>query len=270
MKELQHLKNLYSPIQPAVKSTQGDLIYLEYKSSEELSDFIYCYWQLKTEKDLSEDFKYRVVSDGCIDLFFNHHKPAESFLMGFCRKYTEFSIGTSFNYIGIRFRPAMFPMLFGINAKSLSERDSELKLHLPALAQWIQSEIKADQSFQTIVDILNTKLKSELNLDSKSYDERFLKSLAIILERKGYLNTETDLDTGLSPRHLQRIFNFYIGTTAKSFSNVVRFQHILKANPSRQSLKRDKLYFDLGFYDQAHFIKSFKTFYGVTPSEAFD
>jgi AraC-like DNA-binding protein len=39
--------------------------------------------------------------------------------------------------------------------------------------------------------------------------------------------------------------------------------------PSKKSLKENKLYFDVGFFDQAHFIKNFKTFYGVTPSEAF-
>ena len=77
-------------------------------------------------------------------------------------------------------------------------------------------------------------------------------------------------DIGISPRQLRRIFNFYIGTTAKTFSNVVRFQHILNTSPSKQSLKDSKPYFDVGFFDQAHFIKTFKTFYGVTPSEAFD
>jgi len=83
------------------------------------------------------------------------------------------------------------------------------------------------------------------------------------------VDIEKELDTGLSPRQLRRIFNFYIGTSAKSFSNVVRFQYILSANPSKQSLKENKPYYDVGFFDQAHFIKHFKTFYGVTPSEAF-
>ena len=94
-------------------------------------------------------------------------------------------------------------------------------------------------------------------------------SLHLIFRKNGYLNTEKELQTGLSPRQLRRVFNFYIGTTAKSFSNVVRFQYILNAKPSKQSLKENKLYFDVGFHDQAHFIKNFKTFYGITPSEAF-
>ena len=83
------------------------------------------------------------------------------------------------------------------------------------------------------------------------------------------LNVETDLNTGISPRQLRRLFEFYIGDSAKTFSQVVRFQNILRAKPSSQSLRQNKLFFDVGYYDQAHFVKEFKNFYGVTPSKAF-
>ena len=117
---------------------------------------------------------------------------------------------------------------------------------------------------------LNEKLIDITEKQNFKYDHRFLNALNLIFQKNGFLDTEKELNTGLSPRQLHRIFNFYIGTTAKTFSNVVRFQHILSAKPSKQSLKENKLYFDVGFFDQAHFIKNFKTFYGVTPSEAFD
>lgn len=83
------------------------------------------------------------------------------------------------------------------------------------------------------------------------------------------VDIENDLNTGISSRQLRRLFDFYIGDTAKTFSKVVRFQNILRANPSSQSLRQNKLFFDVGYYDQAHFIKEFKNFYGVTPSKAF-
>jgi AraC-like DNA-binding protein len=50
---------------------------------------------------------------------------------------------------------------------------------------------------------------------------------------------------------------------------VVRFQNILKAKPSNQNPKHQDLFFDLGYYDQSHFIKEFKKFHGVTPNQAF-
>ena len=100
-------------------------------------------------------------------------------------------------------------------------------------------------------------------------DGRLYEAIALILERTGVVDIEKDLNTGISPRQLRRLFEFYIGDSAKTFSKVVRFQNILKAKPSAQSLRQNKLFFDVGYYDQAHFIKEFRNFYGVTPSKAF-
>ena len=269
MNELKIIRKYYKPIQPSVSVNDSGISYKEIHPDKGIENFIYCFWQLKTEKPLKSNYSYRVVSDGCIDIFFNHKQPSENFVMGFCRKFVKFPIGKEFDYIGIRFLPSIFPSLFNIDAKKLSNQSQELSNVLPNLSKWISTEIKPIDSFEKITEILNEKIVDFSKNHHAIYDQRFLDSLNLIFENKGYLDTEKDLNTGLSSRQLRRIFNFYIGTTAKSFSNVVRFQHILNAKPSKQSLKENKLYFDVGFFDQAHFIKNFKTFYGVTPSEAF-
>ncbi len=269
VKEFETIKNYYKPIQPTVKANHEEIVYQESHPDKDIENFVYCFWQLKTKKSLRESFVYRVVSDGCIDIFFNHNQPDENFVMGFCRKYTKFPIGETFNYIGIRFLPSAFPLLFGVDAKSLSNQSQELENVLPDFSRWITAEIKTIDSFEKITTQLNQKLIDIIKKKSLKYDLRFFNALNLIFKKNGFLDTEKELNTGLSPRQLRRIFNFYIGTTSKRFSNVVRFQHILNAKPSKQSLKENKLYFDVGFYDQAHFIKNFKTFYGVTPSEAF-
>ncbi|MBY0427189.1 MAG: helix-turn-helix domain-containing protein, partial [Cytophagales bacterium] len=101
------------------------------------------------------------------------------------------------------------------------------------------------------------------------FDGRLYQAIEKILHAFGVINVEKDLDTGISHRQLRRLFEFYIGDSAKIFAKVVRFQNILRAKPSSQSLRQNKLFFDVGYYDQAHFIKEFKNFYGVTPSKAF-
>ncbi|WP_339335656.1 MULTISPECIES: AraC family transcriptional regulator [unclassified Croceitalea] len=269
MKGFKGIHKLYRPIQPTIKTENTNILYQEVRPNRKIENLIYCFWQLKTNKSLKEPFVYRVVSDGCIDIFFNHKQVTQNFIMGFCRRYTEFPIGKEFDYIGIRFLPSVFLLLFGIDAKTLSNESQELRQILPDFSQWITSEIKPSQSFDQIVLLLNEKLQQLIKNQEFDYDLRFLNALNLIIQNKGLLDTEKDLDTGLSPRQLRRIFNFYIGTTPKAFSNVVRFQYILNAKPSNQSLKKNKLYYDVGFFDQAHFIKNFKTFYGVTPSEAF-
>ncbi|UXP31785.1 helix-turn-helix domain-containing protein [Reichenbachiella agarivorans] len=267
--ELKIIREYYKPIQPTVSDSDNEISYQESKPNNKIENLVYCFWQLKAQKLLNNDYNYRVVSDGCIDIFFNCKQPMESFVMGFCRRFVQFPIGKEFDYIGIRFLPSAFSYLFGVDARSLSNQSQELIKVLPNFSDWINSEIKPTDSFENIKKILNEKIIGFSKRQDVHYDQRFLDSLSLILKKNGNLNTEKDLNTGLSPRQLRRIFNFYIGTTAKSFSNVVRFQYILNAKPSKQSLRENKLYFDVGFFDQAHFVKSFKTYYGVTPSEAF-
>ncbi len=269
MKELETIKNYYKPIQPTVNAESNEVVYREVRPHKGIDNFVYCFWQLKTQKQLNQAFEYRVVSDGCVDIFFDHNRPSENLIMGFCRKYTEFPIGKAFDYIGIRFLPTAFPLLFGVDAKTLSDQAQELEHVLPGLSNWITDEIKSWEPLEIITNKLNEKLIEITGKQCYHYDQRFFKALNLIFQKNGFLDIERELNTGLSPRQLRRIFNYYIGTTAKTFSNVVRFQHILNAKPSKQSLKENKLYFDVGFFDQAHFIKNFKTFYGITPSEAF-
>ncbi|WP_298425533.1 helix-turn-helix domain-containing protein [uncultured Kordia sp.] len=269
MNKLKSIRENYKPIQPSVSANDNEISYQESKPNKEIENFIYCFWQLKTLKPLKKNYNYRVVSDGCIDIFFDHKQPTENFVMGFCRRFVQFPIGKEFDYIGIRFLPAAFPHLFAVDTKTLSNQSQELNKVLPNFSRWINTEIKLSNSFNTIVKTLNEKIIELSKSNEIYYDYRFLNALNLIFQRSGYLDIEKDLNTGLSARQLRRVFNFYIGTTVKSFSNVVRFQHILNAKPSKQSLKENKLYFDVGFFDQAHFIKNFKTFYGVTPSEAF-
>ena len=241
MNELKTIRKYYRPIQPTVSGSDNEISYQEIQPSKEIENFVYCFWQLKALKPLKNDYNYRVVSDGCIDIFFDHNQPTENFVMGFCRKFVQFPIGKEFDYIGIRFLPSAFPSLFGINAKTLSNHSQELNKVLPNFSEWINTEIKPADSFENITKTLNEKISELSKNQNIHYDHRFLDSLNLIFKKNGFLDTEKDLNTGLSPRQLRRIFNFYIGTTAKSFSNVVRFQHILNAKPSKQSLKENKL-----------------------------
>lgn len=234
-----------------------------------LQPYIYCYWELKTNQALKEPFNYKVVADGCIDIFFELNNPQDNFVMGFCKKYTEFPLANSFHYIGVRFFPTMFPQFFNTNASELSNRFEHLKLVSPKTASFISANFEPQQTTRQIKALFDNYF-SELIAGIKfNQDNRLYESINIILKNFGVLNIETDLNTGISPRQLRRLFQFYVGDTAKTFSKVVRFQNILRAKPSVQSLRENKLFFDAGYYDQAHFVKEFKNFYGVTPCKAF-
>ncbi len=269
---LQHhaydLRSLYMPAQPTVKQSGSDVTYREFLPHEKLQPYIYCYWQLSTCQPLTSDFIYRVVADGCIDIYFELSKPEESYVMGFCKKYTQFSIGNNFNYVGVRFLPAMFPQLFKVNAAELSNRYEALENVIPQTAQFIADSFTNPDNTD-LAQVFDDYFLQHLAHTHLSFDNRLYEALHIILKNFGVLDVQTDLDTGISPRQLRRLFEYYIGDSIKTFSNVVRFQNILRSKPSSQSLRQNKLFYNAGYYDQAHFIKEFKNFYGVTPAKAF-
>ncbi|TDS57204.1 AraC family transcriptional regulator [Myroides indicus] len=263
------IRTLYNPIQPTVRQSADNVTYTEFLPDIKLQPFIYCYWQLKTTQQLSEQFNYRVVSDGCIDIYFELNNPKENYVMGFCKKFTEFPLDNTFNYVGVRFLPTMFPQLFKINAIELSNRYEHLNSVVPHLSDFIANSFNETQQQDEIKTLLDNYFRELTTNTTFDNDNRLYGAIELILKNFGMLDIEKDIDTGISTRQLRRLFEFYIGDTAKTFSKVVRFQNILKAKPSSQSLRQNKLFFDVGYYDQSHFIKEFKNFYGVTPSKAF-
>ncbi len=188
--------------------------------------------------------------------------------MGFCKKYTQFELDETFDYIGIRFLPTMFPQIFGIDGRALSNRYLKLTDVIPKVATFIEDSFDVSSDFSEIVVKLDIFLISQIKSASFDWDNRLYNALGTIFKSQGTLNIEA-LDTGISQRQLRRVFQYYIGDSPKTFAKVVRFQNILKAKPSTKSLRENKLFFDVGFFDQSHFIKDFKKFYGVTPTQAF-
>ena len=256
----------YKPLQPFVKLNEGDVIYKEVQPDLRLSEFVYCYWQLQSKGKLEENYLYNVVADGCIDVFFELNNPQNSFVMGFCNSHTQFPLEKSFNYVGIRFMPTAFTRLFNVKALEMSNRFESLDLVAPNFSLLISNTVK--DTF-TLPEIKTTFLCNYISGNDIKFDKRFDGALFSIIQSKGLINIETDIDTGISPRQLRRMFEFYVGTNAKTFSKVVRFQNALRMAQENRFLQ-DRLFYDAGYYDQAHFIKDFKLLYGTTPGKALD
>lgn len=73
------------------------------------------------------------------------------------------------------------------------------------------------------------------------------------------------LHTSQSP--LEKKFRAAVGTSPKKFANIIRMKHLIKSYRAANSLT--ELGYAAGFYDQAYFIKEFKTFTGETPENFF-
>ena len=70
---------------------------------------------------------------------------------------------------------------------------------------------------------------------------------------------------GCSERYIQKLFSEHIGVSPKVFLNIHRFNRSLDLiQSSGESLT--SIAYTCGYYDQAHFIKEFRLYTGMTPS----
>lgn len=262
---------LFKPYQPSIAfSGEDSVVYEESEPQKLFRDYIFCYWRLYTPQPLVTPFTYRVVSDGCIDILFEQETSKSIFVTGFSTRYLEYELGKSFDYLGIRFLPAGFPTLFDYPAhaltnefQSLADEMPELNASIVPLIQEGMDLCQASRFFDHLIQehLANRKQPPEI-------DPRMMCAMEAILESGGRIPL-SQLDVGVSDRQLRRLFEFYFGQSPKTFARIIRFQNILGAKPSIESLKNNKIFYDEGYYDQAHFVKEFKAFYGVTPNKAF-
>ncbi len=72
---------------------------------------------------------------------------------------------------------------------------------------------------------------------------------------------------GYSARSLQRLFNDYVGVSPKWVIQRYRLQEAAERLAEGRATSLETLALDLGFFDQAHFCRDFKTLVGRTPAE---
>lgn len=72
--------------------------------------------------------------------------------------------------------------------------------------------------------------------------------------------------TGYSTKYLTGIFQKFVGVGPKTFQRIQRFHSaVSELNHLPQNIDWSDVVFQQGYHDQAHFIKDFKSFSGLTP-----
>ena len=80
---------------------------------------------------------------------------------------------------------------------------------------------------------------------------------------------ELEKNTGYSSRWLNMKFKQQLGFSPKLYASIVRFKTLLAhISIENDRIMDDKIYLDY-YYDQAHFIREFKRYSGMTPTEFF-
>jgi AraC-like DNA-binding protein len=103
-------------------------------------------------------------------------------------------------------------------------------------------------------------------LTNKIPNGKLISSIDLLFKNRGNVSiTEICQQHNISRKHLNFLFQEYLGISAKMLSSLNRFQLILRTISKSRPDKLTTIAYELDFFDQAHFNNNFKRFTGLKP-----
>jgi AraC-like DNA-binding protein len=255
--------------------------YTEYKPNDKLSEYIQLIWIAESESTADYYPKEKVLPDGIVEIVFHFADPfftynakgvkakqPKGFAISQMKNFIEIESNGAIGFVSVRFYPWGAHHFFDKPVSSFLDDTVDIKILWPNDFQNILQDIQSTDN-NNKVNIIQRFLDERLKMHSKDTNSIDI-AIKLIRETKGQLTIE-ELCNKLNIHHkkLERGFINTIGTTPKVFSRTTRFLHLCHHLKEYENLTMTQLAHRLDYYDQAHFIKDFKAFSGITPKEYF-
>lgn len=249
------------------------VVYKEFQPPAPLDEFIKCFWVLR--KDYNDDTPIeRVLPDSYIEFILSFDssyflkKPGDvpdAFMIGLLKEPLELRAAGTVLILCVRFFP-WGPISF-FDFKPKETVNTGFDFDLPGeLRSRLHQLLQAEEFDEAVREFGKFFLERYLR---SSFDKKTVSAAAQILYReKGECRIEDVVKMCYTTkRTLERNFNDNLGMSPKSYALNVRFDKAKKAITHDPFIELTELAHEAGYYDQAHFIKDFKSFCGCTPSD---
>ncbi|WP_077406068.1 helix-turn-helix domain-containing protein [Cellulophaga omnivescoria] len=250
-----------------------------FKPQENLKEWIKCYWNLESDFE-NTPVKNTIIPDGTMKLIFHYgdtykHHPnnKESIILPKCfligqltKPYVVEPLGVTGSFV-VRFQPNGFFPFANIDIKEIKNTAVPLNKLFGQEGEVIGEQIlNATCTLDRIALIEAFLLK---RLTNKNCIDSIVKStIDTIIEANGQFSvSELSEKNNINRRQLTRKFSSTIGLSPKQLSKTIRIQNTLKTLLTQEVKSLTDLAYENDYFDQAHFIKDFKEFTGLTPKE---
>ena len=239
---------MYEPVKDGIPKATESVIYTEAPPPAALSELVHCFWELRTEVDLDEDFTLHAMPDACVNLLFDQSDTRIAGVTLLHTTHTTLELGRSFHYTGIQFFPGVW------------RGDSDATVD-----HYVGEPYEGDLP---LIEVNNTASGFDFEGKATVFAE-FVESLldaglvapnpvtAAILRNLSEIHSVADMAdvAALSARQLQRSLKSTTGFSPHDLLKVLRVQH---------SFRQGYL---LSFADQSHYTHSFRKLTGYTPGQ---
>ncbi len=242
-----------------------------------LRNYIKFFWEIHAEQ---MQLNHKVIPLRNINLRFNlsetphfvdlngkEHLLEDVFFAGLHDQFrnTYMKLSGKVHMLGVCFYPEGFYPFFKIPVSEFKNQllgATEVGFNL---SNSINDQLKAAPDVTTRLIILENELSSLLN--DNNYNLKYFRQIFNKLQQNNFSIKISIFcqQNDINIRKIERMFNKYVGVSAKTYGTINRFQNSLNQILHSDYTKFTDIVYDNAYYDQMHFIKEFKRFAGNTP-----
>lgn len=254
--------------------------YREYKPQSDLTALVKCYWILEVPPE-GPIQRQRILPDGCIEMIFilgddikrytsdnSFIIQPPSFVLGQITKPFFVEPTGRVCSFGVRFYPYGFANFISTPIRDLANTEMPLSALFGTeaaeiLTQRIINAFDAEARIEIVEEFLIERLENKVSIH-----DIVQVTIDTMLLTKGGTSIKAMLKDDISKRRqLERKFIDQIGLSPKQLSRVIRLQTALKMMLESHPDDLSGIAYRSDYYDQAHYIKDFKEFTGLTPKK---
>ena len=238
---------MYSPVKDGVEKTVQSVRYVEAKAPSNLSGLVHCYWELKTENALLEDFQLHILPDACVNILFDQKNTEITAITALHLQSKTLNLGKEFHFVGIQLFPGAWQGKHNEILDDLVDQPYSGDLPLVETNKRLVA-VEFDEKQLILSEFMENLLREKLVAVNPV--------IATILSNINAIKTVSDMAAaaGVSTRQLQRLLKRATRFSPHDFLKVIRLQQSFRDNYASH------------FADQSHFIHSFRKVTGYTPS----
>jgi AraC-like DNA-binding protein len=255
--------------------------YQAYTPASELIPFVKCYWTLEDDAN-QEAARQRIVPDGCMELIIHFGDPyrqffengtsiiqPRAFVFGQITNYIEIAPTGNSGIIAARFLPDGLSPLIELHVSTLENKAVSLNEVFGDAGLELERSILKAKDIPERIRVLEKFLLDRLS-EPRSIDTITKNCVDEILGSHGQLGMNELADKmNIHRRNIERKFTSVIGMSPKQLARVIRLQSTIRMLGSKDFTSLTSLAYENGYYDQAHFIRDFRDFTGMSPKSFF-
>ncbi len=232
--------------------------------AQDLSYFVQHFWIVRWDLRGQAPYQQEVLPYPVVHLVIEHDK---SRIVGVIKGKFSTLLHDQGWVFGVKFRPGAYYPFVNSPVSAITDRSIRIADVFGDAGLALEAAIRACDDEERWIEYAEQFLRRRLPERDETV-ELINQIIDCVVADRTILKVDRLIERfNLGKRTLQRIFSQYVGVSPKWVLMRYRLQEAADQLAHSESINWPEMALDLGYFDQAHFIKDFKMIVGRTPAE---